>query len=71
MGCLVVASAGFMPGIKRRIRCAVALYNRFIRGLYDMEDAPFALKVRMPKVEVVETLAVRVCDVDPWPRALR
>ena len=42
--------------MKRRIRLAWACYNRFKRELYDMEDAPFTLKVRMPKAEVMETL---------------
>ena len=28
-----------------------------------MEDAPFTLKVRLLKTEVVETRAVRVCDL--------
>ena len=31
-------------------------YNRFKRELYDMEDAPLTLKVRMLKAEVMETL---------------
>ena len=42
--------------MKRRIRLAWACYNRFKRELYDMEDAPFTLKVRMLKAEVIETL---------------
>ena len=31
-------------------------YSRFKRELYDMEDVPFTLKVRMLKAEVMETL---------------
>ena len=53
---LVDASADIMPEMKRRIRLAWACYNRFKRELYDMEDAPFTLKVRMLKAEVMETL---------------
>ena len=45
-----------MPEIKRRTRLAWACYNRFKRELYDMEDAPFTLKVRKRKAEVMETL---------------
>ena len=45
-----------MPEIKRRILLAWACYNRFKRELYDMGDAPFTLKVRMLKAEVMETL---------------
>ena len=35
---------------------ACACYSRFKRELYDMEAAPFALKLRMLKAEVMETL---------------
>ena len=56
LGGLIVANADIMPEIKRRIRLAWACYNRFKRELYDMEDAPFTLKVRMLKAEVMETL---------------
>ena len=56
LGGLVDASADIMPEMKRRIRLAWACYNRFKRELYDMEDAPFTLKVRMLKAEVMETL---------------
>ena len=56
LGGLVDASADIMPEIKRRIRLAWACYNPFKRALYDMEDAPFTLKVRMLKAEVMETL---------------
>ena len=55
LGGLVDASTDIMPDMKRRIRLAWACYNRFKRELYDMEDAPFTLKVRMLKGEV-ETL---------------
>ena len=41
--------------IRDRIRLAWPCYNRFKRELYDMEDAPFTLKVPMLKAEV-ETL---------------
>ena len=54
LGGLVDASTDIMPDMKRRIRLAWACYNRFKRELYDMEDAPFTLKVRMLKVK--ETL---------------
>ena len=54
---VVDASADIMPEIKRRIRLAWACYNRFKLELYDMEDAPFTLKVRMlNKAEVMEIL---------------
>ena len=56
LGGLVDASAAIMPEIKRWIRLAWACYNRFKQELYDMEDAPFTLKVRMLKAEVMETL---------------
>ena len=55
LGGLVDASADIMPEMKRQIRLAWACYNRFKRELYDMEDAPFTLKVRMLKAEVMET----------------
>ena len=45
-----------MPEIKRRTRLAWACYNRFKLELYDIEDAPFTLKVRTRKVDVMETL---------------
>ena len=48
-------SADIMPTIKRRIRLAWACYDRFKRDLYDIEDAPFTLKVRLLKTEVMET----------------
>ena len=44
-----------MLEMKRRIRLAWECCNRFKRELYDMEDAPFTLKVRMLKAEVMET----------------
>ena len=56
LGGLVDASADIMPEVKRRIRLAWACHNRFKRELYDMEDAPFTLKVCMLKAEVMETL---------------
>ena len=36
-----------------------------------MEDTPFTLKVRMLKAEVMGDPAVRVCDLDSRPGALR
>ena len=45
LGGLVDARADIMPEMKRRIRLAWACYNRFKRELYNMEDAPFTLKV--------------------------
>ena len=56
LGGLVGASADIMPEMKRRIRLAWACYSRFKRELYDMEAATFALKLRMLKAEVMETL---------------
>ena len=57
LGGLVDASADITPEIERRIRLAWACYNRFKLELYDMEDAPFTLKVRMlNKAEVMEIL---------------
>ena len=56
LGGLGVASAVIMPETTQRIRLAWACYNTFKRELYDMEDAPFTLKVRMPKAKVMETL---------------
>ena len=45
-----------MPEIKRWVRLAWASYSLFKRELYDMEDARFALKLCMPKADVMETL---------------
>ena len=45
-----------MLEMKRRIRLAWECCNRFKRELYDMEDAPFTLTVRMLKAELMETL---------------
>ena len=56
LGGLVDASANIMPEIKQRVRLAWARCSRFKRELYDMEAAPFTLKVRMLKAEVMETL---------------
>ena len=53
---LIDADANIMPEIKRWIRLAWACYDRFERELYDTEDAPFMLKVRLLKTEVMETL---------------
>ena len=52
---VIDANADIMPETKRRIRLAWAYYDRFKRELYDMEDAPFMLKVRLLKTEVMET----------------
>ena len=56
LGGLIDASADSMPEIKRRVRLAWACHSRFKRELYDMEAAPFALKLRMLKAEVMEVL---------------
>ena len=56
LGGLIDASTDNMPEIKRRVRLTWACYSRFKRELYDMEAAPFALKLRMLKAEVMETL---------------
>ena len=53
---LIATNADIVPEIKRRIRLAWACYDRFKREVYDMEDAPFLLKVRLLKTEVMETL---------------
>ena len=56
LGGLIDTSADIIPEIKWRVRLAWACYSRFKRELYDMEAAPFALKLRMLKAEVLETL---------------
>ena len=56
LGGLIDANADIMPEIKGRIRLAWACYDGFKRKLHDMEDAPFMLKVRLLKTEVMETL---------------
>ena len=53
LGGLVNASADIMPETKRRVRLAWACYKQFKRELYDMEAAPFTLKLRMLKAEVM------------------
>ena len=53
LGVLIDASADIMPEIKRRVRLAWACYSRVERKLYDMEAAPFALKLRKLKAEVI------------------
>ena len=70
LGGLVDASDDNMPEMKRRIRLAWACCNRFKRELYDMEDAPSTLKVRMLKAEVMETLLYG-CVTWTRPGALR
>ena len=59
LGGLVDAKDDIMPEMKRRIRLAWACYNRFKRELYDVEDGPFTLKMRILKAEVMETLLYR------------
>ena len=54
LGGLIDASADIMPEIKRRVRLAWVRNSRLKRELYDMEAAPFALKLRMLKAEVME-----------------
>ena len=73
LGGLIDASADIMPEIKRRVRLAWACYSRFKRELYDMEAAPFALKLRMQKAEVMETLLYGCCLLytSPSPRDKR
>ena len=56
LGGLVDASADIMPETKRRVRLAWTYYSRSKRELDDMEAAPFVLKVRMLKAEVMGTL---------------
>ena len=56
LGVPVVESAGILPEIMRRIRLAWTCYNQFKRELYNMEDAPFTLKVSMLKTKVMVTL---------------
>ena len=56
LGGLIDANADIMPEIKRWIRLAWACHDCFKRELYDMEDAPFMLKVRLLNTEMMETL---------------
>ena len=56
LGRLVDAIADNIQKIKRRTRLAWACYGRFKRELYDIEDAPYTLKMRLFKTEVVDTL---------------
>ena len=56
LGGFIDARADIVPEIKRRVRLAWACHSRFKRELYDVEAAPFDLKLRMPKAEVMETL---------------
>ena len=49
LGGLIDASADIMPEVKRQIRLARACYTWFKGELYDIEDAPFTLNVRMLK----------------------
>ena len=53
LGGLINASADIMSEINQRVRLAWACYKRFKRELYDMKTAPFTLKVRMLKAEVM------------------
>ena len=53
LGGLIDASADVMPEIKQ---LAWTCRSRFNRELHDMEAAPLALKLRMLKAEVMETL---------------
>ena len=55
LGGLIDASDDIMPEIKRRVRLAWACYSRFKRELYDMEAAPFALKLCMLKACLLYT----------------
>ena len=56
LGGPIDASADIMPQIKRRVQLAWACFIRFTRKLCDMESAPLALKLRMLKAEVMDTL---------------
>ena len=56
LGGLIDESADIMPEIKRPVQFAWACYSRFKWVLYDIEAAPFALKLRMLKAKVMETL---------------
>ena len=56
LGGLMDASVDIMPEIIRRVRLAWACCSRCKRELNNMEAAPFTLKVRMLKTEVMETL---------------
>ena len=56
LGRLVGENAVIMPEMKRRVRLAWGCYKRFQRELYNVEAAPFTLKVYMIKAEVLETL---------------
>ena len=57
LGSFIDASAHIMPDIKRWVLLAWAYYSRFKQELYDIEAAPFALKMRMLKaLGVMKTL---------------
>ena len=70
LGGLIDSNADIVPEIKRRIQLTWACYDRFKRELYDMEDAPFTLKVHLLKTEVMEILLYG-CDLDSRPGELR
>ena len=61
LGGLVHAIADIMPEIKRWVRLAWACYSRFEREMHDMEATPFALKLRMLNVEMMETVLYGCC----------
>ena len=72
LGGHVDANADIMLEIKRRIRLAWACYDSFKRELYDIEDAPFMFKERLPKTEVMDTLlygcVTWALDLEPFAK---
>ena len=56
LGGAVNECADITPEIERRIRLAWGCLRRYSRELYDRPTAPFLLKVRMLKAEVMETM---------------
>ena len=64
------ASADIMPELIRPVRLAWECCSRFKREPYDMEAAPFTLKVRMQGRGDADP-AIQVCNVDPRQGALR
>ena len=56
LGGIIHENADLCLEIERRIRLMWACFKRFGPELYDRKTAPFSLKVRMLRAEVIETL---------------
>ena len=63
LGGFINENADIMPDIIRWVRFAWACLDRFKLELYDMETAPFTLKVPTLNAEVMETL---LCVCVTW-----